>query len=68
MVVAATLMSVTILAIFRSVRNIIAIPSVIYIDTLTFVFWFPTRYKLVSEFKINTSIIRITDLLRFSNF
>lgn len=46
MVVAATLMSVMILAIFRSVRNIIAIPSVIYIDTLTFVFWFPTRYKL----------------------
>ncbi|XP_033362330.1 uncharacterized protein LOC117240398 [Bombus vosnesenskii] len=46
--VTATLAPMTILAIFRSIRNVIAIPSVINVDILTFVFRFPTRYKLVS--------------------
>nr|XP_043591560.1 uncharacterized protein LOC122571620 isoform X3 [Bombus pyrosoma] len=44
--VTATLAPMIILAIFRSIRNVIAIPSVINVDILAFVFRFPTRYKL----------------------
>ncbi|XP_043591550.1 uncharacterized protein LOC122571620 isoform X2 [Bombus pyrosoma] len=45
--VTATLAPMIILAIFRSIRNVIAIPSVINVDILAFVFRFPTRYKLI---------------------
>lgn len=37
-----------ILAALRSVRNLIAVPTVVFVDKLTYVFYFPTRYKLVS--------------------
>ncbi|XP_031839255.1 uncharacterized protein LOC116429898 isoform X1 [Nomia melanderi] len=39
------LMVLTGLAVLRSVRNVIAVPSVIFVDKLAFVFYFPTRYK-----------------------
>ncbi|XP_076635483.1 uncharacterized protein LOC143348772 [Colletes latitarsis] len=41
------LVILTCLGILRSIRNIIAVPTVVFIDKRTYAFWFPTRYKLV---------------------
>ncbi|XP_043256894.1 uncharacterized protein LOC122399901 [Colletes gigas] len=40
------LVILTCLAILRSIRNIIAVPTAVFVDKRTYAFWFPTRYKL----------------------
>ncbi|XP_017765971.1 PREDICTED: uncharacterized protein LOC108555008 [Eufriesea mexicana] len=45
-ILGGTVMATITLAISRSLRNLIAIPLVIAVDKLIFVFRFPTRYKL----------------------
>ncbi|XP_076177385.1 uncharacterized protein LOC143151828 [Ptiloglossa arizonensis] len=48
MTVGTMLAVLTSLAILRSVRNLIAVPSVVLVDKRAYIFWFPTRYKSVS--------------------
>nr|XP_034172936.1 uncharacterized protein LOC117600938 isoform X1 [Osmia lignaria] len=45
-IITTLLLELTILVIIRAVRNLLAIPSVIAVDKLIFVFRFPTRYQL----------------------
>ncbi|CAK9830947.1 hypothetical protein ANTRET_LOCUS8027, partial [Anthophora retusa] len=55
-VTSGTLMSLTIV---RSVRNLIAVPSVVAVDKLSYVFRFPTRYKSLSEVAVEARGTRV---------